>query len=107
QDLAIAASPTLAFTAEEVWQSHPGLLATAESVHLATWPVRAVRADPAAAGPAADASGAFLGGIRDAVTAAIEPLRAAKALATTLEAEVVITAPRPGGARLARHRAQR
>ena len=38
RDLTIAVSPLLAFTADEVWQHHPGLVAEAESVHLARWP---------------------------------------------------------------------
>ena len=96
-DLAIAAAPALVFTAEEVWQSHPGLLARGESVHLASW------AEPARGhGDGTDDDWSFLLGIRDAVNSAIEPLRAAKTLATTLEAEVVITAPEPVIARLGR-----
>ena len=39
-DLTIAVSPALVFTAEEVWQHHPALLAECESVHLARWPER-------------------------------------------------------------------
>ena len=97
RDLAIAAGPALVFTAEEVWQSHPGLVSLAESVHLATW---AERADAAA--DTGDDDWSFLLGVRDAVNAAIEPLRAAKVLTTTLEAEVVIAGPEPVIARLAR-----
>jgi isoleucyl-tRNA synthetase len=83
-DLCIAASPALAFTAEEVWQHHPSLLAEASSVHLALYPRRDLAED-------AGADWEFLIGIRDAVNAAIEPLRAAKTLNTTAEAEVVLT----------------
>jgi isoleucyl-tRNA synthetase len=79
-DLALAASPALVFTAEEAWQHHPGLLAECESVHLAEWP-----ATKPAAG---EDEWAFLIGVRDAVNAAIEPLRASKELSTTNEAEV-------------------
>jgi len=96
-DLVIAVSPILAFTADEVWNSHPGLLATAESVHLALWPEN--RRELVQEGPAGEDWG-FLLEVRVAVNAAIEPLRAAKTLATTQEAEVVITAPTPVVARL-------
>jgi isoleucyl-tRNA synthetase len=85
-DLAIAASPLLVFTAEEVWQSHPALVAEAESVHLALWP-------PAADDDRAAEDWPLLLEVRAAVNAAVEPLRASKALATTLEAEAVVTAP--------------
>jgi isoleucyl-tRNA synthetase len=96
-DFTLAASPLLTFTAEEVWQSHPGLPAEAESVHLAVWPERPV--------PAGDEDEwTFLCGVRDAVNAAIEPLRAAKQLATTLEADVEIHAPRAWVERLAPYR---
>jgi isoleucyl-tRNA synthetase len=85
-DVTIAVSPVLAFTAEEVWQSHPGLVAEAESVHLAEWP----RRGGAAAG---EEEWAFLLGVRNAVNAAIEPLRAAKQMNTTEEAEVTLRVP--------------
>ena len=100
-DLTIAASPVLAFTAEEVWQSHPSLTALHESVHLALWPP-ATR-DSAHEGVASD-DWTFLLEIRAVVNAAIEPLRAAKTLATTQEAEVVLTATPPTIARLERFR---
>lgn len=84
--LTVAASPILAFTSEEVWQSHPGLQAEAESVHLSLWP---------AARPSAESEGDWpqLVELRSAVNAALEPMRAAKELATTLEADVTIEAP--------------
>jgi isoleucyl-tRNA synthetase len=96
-DLAIAASPLLAFTADEVWQHHPGLVAEAESVHLARWPEGAAPAG-------AEAEWESLLAVRDLVNAAIEPLRAAKQLNTTAEAEVTITAPRGWIDRLAPYR---
>jgi len=80
-DLAIAASPVLVFTAEEVWQSHAGLTQEADSVHLARWPET----------PATEDSGeswAMLLEARSAANAAIEPMRAARTIATTLEADV-------------------
>ena len=91
-DLTIAISPALVFTAEEVWQHHPALLAECESVHLARWPER-----PAGA---TDEEWEFLHGVRDAVNAAIEPLRAAKTLASPAAAEIRITGPEPVIARL-------
>ena len=97
-DLCVAASPVLVFTAEEVWQSHPGLTASSESVHLVTWPEG--RGNPEH--PADDWG--FLLEVRTAVNAAIEPLRAAKTLATTQEAEVTITAPPVVVQRLGRFR---
>lgn len=83
--LTLAASPALVHTAEEVWQHHPGLLEECESVHFAEW---GDLGDPAPGG----GDWEFLLAARDAVNAAIEPLRAARTLATTAEAEVVITA---------------
>jgi isoleucyl-tRNA synthetase len=91
-DLAIAVSPALAFTAEEVWQHHPALIAECESVHLARWPER-----PAGA---TDEEWEFLHGVRDAVNAALEPLRAAKTLASPAAAEVTLSGPPPVIARL-------
>jgi len=83
-DLTIAVSPALAFTAEEVWQHHPALLAECKSVHLARWPERE---------PASDEEWEFLHGVRDAVNAALEPLRAAKTLASPAAADVTLTGP--------------
>jgi isoleucyl-tRNA synthetase len=84
-DLALAVSPALVFTADEVWQHHPDLLAESESVHLALWPPRDV---PGGARDEWD----FMLKLRDVVYARIEPLRAAKEFATSTEAEVVVTA---------------
>lgn len=98
-DLTVAVSPALVFTAEEVWQHHPALLAECESVHLARWPER-----PAdATGPASDDEWEFLHGVRDAVNATLEPLRAAKTLASPAAAEVTITGPPETIARLRRY----
>ena len=96
-DFTLAAAPMLAFTAEEVWQSHPGLTAESESVHLGEWPART-------AADGAEAEWEFLLSVRDAANRAIEPLRAAKALAGTAEAEVAITAPPAWLERLAPYR---
>jgi isoleucyl-tRNA synthetase len=97
-DLALAASPSLVFTAEEAWQHHPGLKAEHESVHLAEW--------PASAGAGDDGEWEFLLGVRDAVNAAIEPLRAARELGTTQEAEVEIAAPDDAARRLEPYRGE-
>ena len=96
-DLTIAASPAMVFTADEVWQHHPELLAECESVHFAQWPTRP------SAGTSSD-EWMFLRDVRDAVNVAIEPLRAGKTMATTAEAEVTITAPPAWIERLARYR---
>jgi len=93
-DLALAASPVLVFTAEEVWQAHPALASEAGSVHLALW--------PAPAEDDTDASEwAFLIGVRDVVHAAMEPLRAAGSFRSTAEAEVTLRAAPEVVARLA------
>jgi isoleucyl-tRNA synthetase len=90
-DLAVAVSPALVFTAEEAWQHHPALLAESESVHLATWPER---------GAGSEAEWEFLLGLRDAVNAALEPLRAARTLASPAAAEVTVRGPAATVARL-------
>jgi isoleucyl-tRNA synthetase len=97
-DLAIAASPLLAFTAEEVWQSHAALRAEAESVHLASWP------DAAPPDPERAEDWRLLLEARAAANAAIEPLRAQKTLATTLEAEVDLSLPPRAAERLLPYR---
>ena len=85
--LTLAASPALAYTADEVWQHHRGLLAECESVHLAEW------GDVPATTALGSEEWNFLRTVRETVNAAIEPLRAAKTLATTAEADVRLTAP--------------
>jgi len=96
-DLVIAASPALVFTAEEAWLAHPGLVAESPSVHLARWPERDMRRE-------ADADWPFLLAVRDAVNAAIEPLRASKELSTTTEADVTLRVPPSVAERLAGYR---
>jgi isoleucyl-tRNA synthetase len=93
-DLTLAISPARVFTADEAWLSHPGLVAEAPSVHEAEWP----RRDE---GGRTSDEWLFLREVRDTVNAAIEPLRAAKTLATTAEAEVTLSAPRAWTDRLA------
>jgi isoleucyl-tRNA synthetase len=98
-DLVVAAAPALVFTSEEVWQSHPGLLAECPSVHLAQWPEHV-------AGESAGAAWRLLRELRDAVNAALEPLRAAKQLASTAEAEVAVTVAPAIAERLAPYAAE-
>ena len=95
-DLTIAVSPALVYTADEAWQSHPGLVAEQASVHFAEWPKRDE------AGCSSD-EWLFLREVRTTVNAAIEPLRAAKTLSTTAEAEVTLRAPRAWIERLANY----
>jgi len=83
RELCVASSPALAFTAEEVWQHHPALVAECESVHLARW-----SAPPAGGGD--ESKWQALLAVREAANAAIEPLRAAKTIATTQEAAVTL-----------------
>jgi isoleucyl-tRNA synthetase len=97
--LVLASSPALVYTAEEVWQHHPGLLAECESVHFAEWNLAEVSAT-------GSEEWMFLREVRDTVNAAIEPLRAAGTLATTAEAEVSIVAPPAWVARLAPYTAE-
>jgi isoleucyl-tRNA synthetase len=82
QRLSVAVSPALVFTADEVWEHHPSLREIAPSVHLAEWP------EDAPAG--AEQNWALLLRLREAVNASLEPLRAAKTIATTTEAAVAI-----------------
>jgi len=85
------AAPVLVFTAEEVWLSRypDGSTADGEgqprSVHLLEWPqVPRVSVD--------SAKWAQLRALRDAVNAAIEPLRRDKIIGSSLEAEVQVPA---------------
>jgi len=92
-DLILASAPLLTFTAEEVWQSHPALVAEAESVHLGEWPQRALT-------PGASEDWEFLLGVRDLANRGLEELRAKKVLASTTEAELRLTVPPSWIARL-------
>ena len=80
------AAPILVFTAEEVWQArYPS---EDGSVHLLEWPKLPVHEpDPALA-----ARWAEVRALRVGVTEAIEPLRRAKTVRSSLEAEVVVPA---------------
>ncbi|HTM58560.1 MAG TPA: class I tRNA ligase family protein, partial [Candidatus Udaeobacter sp.] len=100
-DLAIALSPALAFTTEEVWQSNPGLMAEYESVHLARFPIPGATARD---GDADESDWLFLRAVRDAVNSVLEPLRATKELAGTAEADVTLEVSPAMAARLAPYR---
>jgi isoleucyl-tRNA synthetase len=101
RSLCVALSPALAFTTEEVWQSHPGLIAECESVHLALWrePGQDLENDD-------DSEWSFLRRLRDAVNAVLEPMRAAKEISSTAEAEVAIELSPEEAARVAPYRAE-
>ncbi len=98
-ELCVASSPVMAFTAEEIWQSHPSLVAEHESVHLALW-------KQAPSAPLEGADWRWLLDLREAVNAAIEPLRAAKTIAATTEATVKISAQREALMRLEPYRGE-
>jgi isoleucyl-tRNA synthetase len=85
-DFTLASAPLLTFTAEEVWQSHPSLVAEAESVHLGEWPKRA-------SVPVASEEWEFLLEVRELANRGMEELRAKKVLASTTEAELKLTVP--------------
>jgi len=89
RDLCLVCGPSLVFTAEEVWQHHPALIREYESVHLAIL-------EPSDAGAEDESDWTLLLEARAAVNAAIEPLRAAKTIATTQEARVSLSAGAAG-----------
>ena len=104
-DLCVASAPLIVFTAEEVWQSHTALAGEHESVHLADWPA----ARGAGAGAAESDRGdewRLLLELREAVNAVLEPMRAAKTIASTSEAAVRIRARAAEHARLTRYAAE-
>ena len=78
-----AASPALVYTATRRGSTTTGCSPSA----------RACTAEWAATADGSSDEWMFLREVRDVVNAAIEPLRAAKTLATTAEAEIVLTAP--------------
>src|SRR5262249_6621767 len=84
EDLARLMAPILPMTADEVWTAIPGH--EGDSVHLALFP----RAD----GPLEERKGwPEMLEVRAAVTKALEEARAAKRIASSLEARVEIAAP--------------
>jgi isoleucyl-tRNA synthetase len=85
EDLARLMAPVLPFTADEVFALIPG--EREESVHLALFPA-AERADEAVL-----SRWQVLLDVRAAVTKVLEEARAAKTIASSLEAQVVVQAP--------------
>jgi isoleucyl-tRNA synthetase len=81
-------APSLSFTAEEIWQLLPG--SSKASIFTHTW-YDQLQAMPVDAKLSA-ASFQVLMEVRDASTKALEPLRAAKTIGSSLDAEVVIYA---------------
>jgi isoleucyl-tRNA synthetase len=82
-------APILCFTAEEAWQTR--FPDDDHSVHLETWPaINAIWLDPDLGRRWAD-----LREIRRVVTGAIEPLRRAKTIGSSLEARVDLYVHRP------------
>lgn len=86
--LATWLSPMLCFTTEEVWSHRPqGVLDNADSIHLRTFPsIPAIWKNAALA-----AKWDEIKDVRATVLKAIEPLRADKALGSSLEAKATIT----------------
>ncbi|MCD8563310.1 MAG: isoleucine--tRNA ligase [Alphaproteobacteria bacterium] len=81
-------APILAFTAEEAWQMRPeGVFENAESVHLREFPA----APDKWKNEALSAKWETVLALRKRVMEAIEPLRAAKEVASSLEAAPVVT----------------
>ncbi len=94
-DLSLLLAPVLPFTSDEAWQELPGRAEA--SVHLALFPQK----------QAADAARlerwAVLLEVRAEVTKALEEARAAKQIAASLEAAVVVRAPEATLAALRAH----
>jgi len=93
-------APILPFTADEVWRFLPG--AREESVHIGLFPAAADL--EALDEPALLERWTKLIGVRNAVLAAIEPLRQAKQVGSSLQAGVVLSAPPEDGALLEGYR---
>jgi isoleucyl-tRNA synthetase len=85
RDLCLLLAPVLPFTADEAWPSIPGL--SEASVHLGLFPAREAPDEPTAT------RWATLLDVRAEVTKSLEEARAAKQLAASLEAAVVLRGP--------------
>jgi isoleucyl-tRNA synthetase len=95
-DLATLMAPVIPFTADEVWAVIPGR--PTPSVHVAIFP------EPKDPGPLGDWPDLL--DVRSVVTKALEEERAAKRIAGSLEARVVVRAPAPILEKLRRHEAR-
>jgi len=95
RDLSLLLAPVLPFTSDEAWEAVPGR--SESSVHLALFPEREM----------ADAARlerwALLLEVRTEVTGALEEARAAKQIAASLEAAVLVRAPETTIAALRAH----
>ncbi len=98
KDLALLMAPVLPFTADEVWPFIPG--DHESSVHLAIFPESQPPPE------AAFGSWAQLLDVRSVVTKALEEARAARQIASSLEAEVVVSGPSAALAPLRAHEAK-
>ncbi|MBN8483656.1 MAG: isoleucine--tRNA ligase [Sphingomonadales bacterium] len=93
------AAPVLVFTAEEVWGTR---YPEGGSVHLLEWPVVPVATDsgaftnPTVVDFTFEKKWEIIRGVRDTVSAEIEPLRRDKVVGSSLEAKVVIPEPPVG-----------
>jgi isoleucyl-tRNA synthetase len=85
RSLTVAVSPVLSFTAEEIWQAQADLKGSAESVFLADWPVLPLL-DESEAKERQDWDRVFA--VREEVARALEGLRQAKTIGSSLEAEI-------------------
>jgi isoleucyl-tRNA synthetase len=94
RDLALLLAPALPFTSDEIWPMIPGVRG---SVHEAVFPAREAHDDGIL-----DRWEQVLS-VRAVVTKALEEARAAKTIASSLEAEVVVEAPAATLAPLRRH----
>jgi isoleucyl-tRNA synthetase len=83
-------APVLAFTCEEVWDFMPAGLRTAESVHLADWPMADLVAEKTS--ELRTAYGVVVD-VREVVTRALEEARNDKRIGKSQEASVVVVAP--------------
>lgn len=82
--LCLLLAPVMSFTADEAWELIPGVEG---SVHEQTFP----ELGRGAAGMVKDQAWGKLWEVREGVQAAMEPLRVAKAVGTSLDAEVQVT----------------
>jgi len=87
------AAPILVFTAEEVWKHFPRRAADPESVHMALFPTVEELGVPLE--PAKVANWERLLQIRAKALKALEEKRNTKAIASSLEAKIILAAPSP------------
>ena len=102
RDLVRLMAPVLSFTAEEVWGYIPGAKAQAESVHMTEFPGEG----PALVDEPLAERWERLLEVRDEVLRALEGARKAKAIGTSLEAQVTVEADGLLAELLERYRAE-